>query len=125
MQQSYDWLSRYGYDDGMMACLSKEFVYHFANDSYLKAFNLTLKDVVGKTVSDVFGEDFFESVIRPHALACFMGRKIIYKEWFNFPAYDEPRYMKINYYPFFGAYGKVDGFIVTARHLDGDGEKLP
>jgi len=100
----------------MMALLDKDFIYRAANPAYLDAFNKAPDEFIGHSVSEVFGEEFFNDVIRPYAELCLAGEKINYQEWFNFPTY-ETMYMDINYYPYFGSGNEIVGFIVNARDI--------
>ncbi|MHC4701772.1 MAG: PAS domain-containing protein [Planctomycetota bacterium] len=85
----------------MLALLDKSFTYIAANEAYLKAFKLTREQLIGHTVSEVFGEESFAEVIKPNAERCLAGQEVNYQTWFDFPAY-EPRYMDITYYPYRG-----------------------
>jgi PAS domain S-box-containing protein len=98
----------------MLAILDTSFTYLAANDSYVKAFNVTIDDLIGHTVSEIFGEEFFQTVIKLNADRCMAGEVINYQEWFDFPAY-EPRYMSINYYPYLSDSNIVKGFVVNGR----------
>ena len=110
----------------MLELLYKRFVYLAANASYLEAFKKTPDEMIGYTVSDVFGKEFFETVIKPNAERCLSGEKVSYQEWFDFPVY-EPRYMDINYYPYIDINNEVSGFVVNGRDITErkkTGEKL-
>ena len=100
----------------MMAHLDTSFRYLAANKAYVAAFKKTQEEIVGQTAPEVFGEEFFNAIIRPHAERCLEGEVVTYESWFNFPAY-EPRYMEINYYPYTGLSGKVEGFVVNGRNI--------
>jgi PAS domain S-box-containing protein len=100
----------------MLALLDKRFVYKAANSSYLKAFGKTPDKVIGHMVSEVFGKEFFETVIKPHAELCLAGEEVNYQAWFDFPAC-EPRYMDINYYPYIDSNNEVLGFVVNGRNI--------
>ena len=100
----------------MMALLDKRFVYIAANASYLEAFKKTPDEVIGHTASEVFGKEFFETVIKPNADRCLSGEKVSYQEWFDFPAYG-PRYMDVNYSPYIDINNEVSGFVVNARNI--------
>ncbi|MHC4728609.1 MAG: sensor histidine kinase, partial [Planctomycetota bacterium] len=102
----------------MLALLDKRFVYMAANSSYLKAFGKTPDEVIGHTVSEVFGKEFFETVIKPNAERCLAGEEVNYQAWFDFPAY-KPRYMDINYYPYIDSNNEVLGFVVNGRNITG------
>ncbi|MCP4608614.1 MAG: PAS domain S-box protein [Planctomycetes bacterium] len=100
----------------MLAILDTSFTYLAANDSYVKAFNMTIDDLIGKTVSEVFGKEFFETVIKSNADRCMAGEEVSYQAWFDFPAY-EPKYMDINYYSYSGDDNVVKGFVVNGRDI--------
>ncbi len=100
----------------MMAALDTNFVYVAANEAYLAAFGMTRDEVVGHTVSEVFGEEFFETIIRPNAEGCLEGNKIRYEKWFQFPVHGS-RYMLATYSPYTGPNGDIRGFVVNAKDI--------
>lgn len=102
----------------MIALLDKNFIYLAANPAYLDAFNKAPGELVGHSVPDVFGEEFFNEVIRPNAERCLAGKEVNYQMWFDFPVYGS-RYMDIHYYPYTGADKKVAGFVVNGRDITG------
>jgi len=100
----------------MLALLDKNFVYLAVNEKYMKAFGLTQEELIGSTVSDIFGNEFFESVIRPNAEKCMLGQEVNYQDWFDFPVYGK-RYLEIIYDPFRGPDKEIKGFIVNGRDI--------
>ncbi|MFC1509895.1 PAS domain S-box protein, partial [Candidatus Omnitrophota bacterium] len=100
----------------MMALLDKQFCYIAANTAYLKAFNISYDELIGYTVSQVFGEEFFKEIFKPKADSCLTGKEINYQAWFDFPI-DGKRYMDITYYPYFDTDNKVMGFVVNGRNI--------
>jgi PAS domain S-box-containing protein len=100
----------------MMALLNKRYVYLAVNDAYSKTFNKTRDDLIGRTVAEVFGEESFNSVIKPNADRCLAEEKVNYQDWFNFPALGK-RYMDINYYPHLNNSNEIVGFVVNARDI--------
>jgi PAS domain S-box-containing protein len=100
----------------MMAILDTNFVYLATNKAYLAAFGMTKDEIVGHTVSEVFGEEFFEKIIKPRATKCLRGDKIRYEDWFEFPAHGS-RYMLITYSPYMGEDMKIKGFVVNGSDI--------
>ncbi len=100
----------------MLALLDKQYKYIAANKAYMEAFQLTPEQLIGNTVTDVFGEEFFNTVIRPNADRCLCGEEINYQNWFNYPAFGR-RYMEITYYPYNSVDNKVMGFVVHGRNI--------
>ena len=100
----------------VLAMLDENFVYLAANDAYRKAFRLAPGDLIGRTAIELFGEEFFEDVIRPAAERCLSGESVSYQEWFDFPV-EGKMYMDVNYYPYLDRDGEVKGFVVNGRDI--------
>lgn len=100
----------------MLALLDRNFTYLAANPAYLTAWAKTREELVGHAAVEVVGREFFESVMRPHALSCLAGETVNFQAWYEYPAC-EPRYMDFNYYPYADAGGEVTGFVVNARNI--------
>ncbi len=100
----------------MLALLDKRFKYLAANKAYIEAFKLTPEQLIGNTVADVFGEEFFNTVIKPNADRCLGGEEVNYQDWFEFPAY-ERRYMDITYHPYYNEDNKIIGVVVNGRNI--------
>ena len=100
----------------MMAYLSTDYHYLAANDAYRSAFGLRQDEIIGKTVTAVFGEAFFKQVILPYTERCLSGELVEFKEWFDFPKTGHC-YMNIHYYPHYGRDHEILGFVVNGRNI--------
>lgn len=100
----------------MMALLDANFIYLAANKAYIDTLKLSSEQLIGKTVTAVFGEDFFTNIIKPHAIRCLSGEKVNYQDWFEFPD-TGPKFMDINYYPYYTNTKKISGFVVNGRDI--------
>lgn len=100
----------------MLAFIDKQYTYRAANKEYMKAFDLTTEKLIGKTVGEVFGEIFFNMVIKPHADRCLGGEEINYQDWFDFPSTGK-QYMDINYHPYYADDKQILGFVVNGRNI--------
>lgn len=100
----------------MLALLDMNFIYLATNDAYAQAFGLTPQQIVGHSVTEVFGEQFFDNVIRPHAQECLKGKEVCYQDLLDFPKTGE-RFMEINYYPYASEHQEINGFVVNARDI--------
>ena len=100
----------------MLVLVDKNFIYLSANPAFLQALGMTWDELIGRTQSDVFGEAFFNTAIRPRAERCLAGENVRYQEWIKYPAAGR-KYMDIAYSPYFGPEGEVNGFAVTARDI--------
>ncbi|MBL4939534.1 MAG: response regulator [Lutibacter sp.] len=83
----------------------------------VKNLNSTTQELIGRTPSEIFGKEFFEKKMLPHAIRCMKSEvQVNYKTWFNFPSLGE-KFMEITYYPYYGNGEKVVGFVVNARDI--------
>lgn len=99
----------------MMALLDTRFKYLTANQSYLDAFKITRGELINKTSREVFGEDFYDSAFRSHAVECLKGNETHYSNWFDFPGCGRC-YMDISYFPYYRE-NKIVGFVVNGRNI--------
>ena len=100
----------------MLALLDKEYVYLAANSAYLETFGLTPDELIGHTVVEVFGNEYFDAVIKPNAQRCMSGEQVNFQSWIDFPAL-EPRFMDVNYYPYSDRENEIKGFVVNGRNI--------
>jgi two-component system sensor histidine kinase/response regulator len=100
----------------MLALLDNNFVYLAANNAYLAAFDKSLDELLGNSQQDIFGEDFFNQTIRPHAEQCLQGKDARYQTWFDFPTIGH-RYVDISYSAFITDDSIIGGFVVAARDI--------
>jgi len=100
----------------MLALLDQQFHYFAANNAYLEAFELDPEQIIGMTVAEVFGEKFFETVIKPHAIRCLGGEEVNYQDWFDFPA-QRRRYMHVTYFPYYNEDNEIMGFVANGRDI--------
>lgn len=100
----------------MLAFLDNKYTYLAANAAYMDAFDLTSEQLIGETVADVFGEEFFKTIIKPQADRCLSGEEVNYQDWFDFPSIGR-RYMDITYYPYYDEGNKIMGFVVNGRNI--------
>jgi len=100
----------------MLALVDQRYVYLAANAAYLQAFAKTSDEVIGRTVAEVFGEEFFTTVIKPRAERCLAGEHIRYQDWFDFPVTGR-KYMDIAYSPYLGPDTEPRGFVVSGRDI--------
>lgn len=100
----------------MMALLDNNFTYLAANEKYVSAFGKTRDEMIGSTVAEIFGETFFETIIKPNAEKCLRGEQISYQDWFEFPKTGK-RFMEITYYPYRNQNNSINGFMVNGRDI--------
>ena len=100
----------------MIALMNSDFVYIAVNQAYAESFKLRPEQLIDKTPTEVFGEDFFKTTIRPYAIKCMEGKSVSFETTLDFPAHGK-RMMEINYYPYHDDSGKISGYVVNGRNI--------
>ncbi|TWX72020.1 PAS domain S-box protein [Colwellia demingiae] len=101
---------------GGQALLDDNFVHLVVNQAYVERLNLTIDQVIGKSVSDVFGKKYFESELKRDCKRCLAGEVIRKKKWIKFPS-SHDFYMDIELSPYFLNDGNIYGIMVNSRDI--------
>jgi PAS domain S-box-containing protein len=90
----------------MMTLINNNYVYELVNDSWCRTFGKLREEIIGKKVSEVWGNERFESEIVKKIDKCLEGN--IFKEEDSFIiAGGERRYYEVSYYPFKNAENEI------------------
>ncbi|MDO9548855.1 MAG: ATP-binding protein [Candidatus Marinimicrobia bacterium] len=98
MRKKYEFIANSSKE--FMTLINRNYQYEAVNDAYCYAHNRDRSDLIGQTVSEVWGNEVFKSVLSRNLKQCFEGNEVRYQEWFNFPALGR-RYFDVVYYPYF------------------------
>ena len=90
--------------DEMIAVVNREYRYLLANRAFLVQRGLERGEVVGHSVSEVLGEEFFEKVVKKKLDECFQGNLVRFEMKFVYPELGE-RDLFASYYPIEGPHG--------------------
>lgn len=101
---------------GMQALLNDKFDYLAVNQAYVEKLNLTIEEVVGKHLSDIFGKKYFESKIKGHCERCLAGEVIKLERWMKLTA-EHQLFMEIELSPYYQNDGNIYGIMVNARDI--------
>ncbi len=107
-----------------MALIDTSYVYRAVNQSYVDAVNLrrrggepwTREDLVGRTVGEAMGEEFFRAKIQPHLDRCFAGSEVNVQRWLEVPGTPR-RYLYARHHPYRAEDGSILGTVVIIRDL--------
>ena len=94
--------------------VDQNYVYQYVNRPYCEAFKKKPNDIIDQYVTDIFGQEIFDTILKPHYDRCFAGEEVAFQNWFEFPGWGR-RYMDVRYYPLREADGRV-GAVVTNVH---------
>ncbi|APG27530.1 hypothetical protein A7E78_06555 [Syntrophotalea acetylenivorans] len=68
----------------LIALIDSDYVCRVVNDSYLNAFARQPGEIIDRPVAELFGEEDFDSTIRPHLVEAFNGDTVRYERWVTF-----------------------------------------
>jgi len=102
--------------DNPIGLVDRNFIYQYVNEPYCQALRKSANEIIGHSVPELFGRNFFETVMEHHYKRCFAGENVNYQEWFDFPGWGR-RYMDICYYPFREADGQVTAVVTNAHDI--------
>ena len=86
----------------------------FANKSYLRYWNYTSDQIIGKQLYEIVGDEVFYKYIKPHLDLCFHGNLAHTLFLRNYPILGE-RWMDSDYFPLREPDGKITGAVTMIR----------
>jgi PAS domain S-box-containing protein len=99
-----------------IALVDRNFIYRYVNEPYSQALNKPLREIIGHSVPEMFGQNVFETAMEDHYKLCFAGEDVDYQFWFDLPGWGR-RYMDVRYYPLREADGRITAAIVNAHDI--------
>ncbi len=96
--------------------VDRNFIYQYVNEPYCQAFKKSANEIIGQSVSELFGRKFFETIMKSHYKQCFAGKNVNYQEWIDFPGWGR-RYMDARYYPLREADGQVPAVVTNVHDI--------
>jgi PAS domain S-box-containing protein len=88
----------------LTAVVDRDYRYLLVNSAFLKHNSLDREQVVGRSVSEVLGQEVFEGVIKKNLDACFRGEAVQYEMKHTYPEVGE-RDLLVSYIPIKGPAG--------------------
>lgn len=81
-----------------MTFINKEHAYDVVNQKFANSVGKRKSQIIGRSVSEIWGKELYESVIKEHLENAFAGEEIHYTETFKFGGTN--RHMDVHYYPY-------------------------
>ncbi|MGB3212791.1 MAG: PAS domain S-box protein [Desulforhopalus sp.] len=101
--------------DGV-ALLDKDYRYVFVNKTYERFSGVKKEELIGQTVFDYLGRDFFEHYVKPNFDRCMAGETVNYQEWVDYPTLGT-RFVDVTYFPSRDNNQNITGVIATTRDI--------
>ena len=100
----------------LMSLIDQDYRYVNVNQAYLDAYQKKADEIEGQTITEMFGEQIFQDIIRPNIDRCLLGESISDQYWFDFPG-NEQKFMDAKYNPVREVDGTISGVTVSARDI--------
>ena len=102
--------------EDLMTFVNRDYVYEAVNDIWCSALDKERRNVLGKTIGEVWGDDVFEQHIKPHFDQCFRGEVISYESWLDLGTQGE-RCCDVTLYPYFDSRGEPTHVVTVTRDI--------
>ncbi len=99
----------------MIAVVDREYRYVLANRAYLQYRGLEKEEVVGRSVPELIGKEFFEASVKEKIDECFRGQVVTYELKQTYPKIGD-RYLSISCFPVMGP-GGVDRAVGVLKDI--------
>jgi len=100
----------------LMALLDTQYVHLAINDAYLKFYNRKREDILGRPVSEIFGNRVFTEFMKDRLDECVRGKEVYYYEWFDLATHGR-KYMYVVYIPVIEKDRSVSGVVVSIKDV--------
>ena len=99
-----------------MTLIDRNYVYEAANAAYCWAHGKTREEVVGESVTEIWGADTFENIIKGYLDQCFAGQTVEFEGLFEF-GNRGIGYYHVSYSPYFDRDGTVAYAAVVSHDI--------
>lgn len=98
-----------------LAFVNTDFTYGFANRRYREMWRKHRHEIVGQSVAEILGQEFFRSFVEPHLNKALAGEHVHFQAWYDFSPHPA-RFLDVNYYPYLEA-GEILGVVVRSHDI--------
>ena len=88
----------------MITVVSRDYRYLLANRAFLKHQQMEKEQIIGHSVAEVLGQEFFANIVKGKLDECFQGRAVKYEKRFSYPEIGI-RDLFVSYFPIEGPAG--------------------
>jgi two-component system, sensor histidine kinase and response regulator len=100
----------------LISLIDNNYTYQAVNDTWCNILQLKQEDIIGKTLSDVWGEKTFIEHIKQYVDRCFTGETVSYQLWLDF-GLNGQKYCDVIFYPYFGKKNLVTHIVSVTRDI--------
>lgn len=105
------------YSRSMITIINRKYSYEKANTTFCKAHRLLSDSIVGRSLSDIWGDDTFKAYIKKNIDDCFAGKTVRYEASFETPVLGI-RYFEVIFRPLSTGNGEVTHLLAETTDID-------
>ncbi len=100
-----------------MAFIDTDLIYRAVNQQFIDTFRLPREKIVGKSIVDIIGVEYFETSAKKKLISCLDGEVVNYQiKRMRDGSY---KYLDVNLSPFYNEKGVITGIVSSVRDIDG------
>lgn len=100
----------------LISFVDTQYTYRYVNARYLKYWNKSESEIIGRNIADLMGPALFEQTIKPHFDRALAGHEVAYEVSLDFPGMGH-RHVEVTYLPAFSEAGLISGVVVRAHDI--------
>jgi len=100
----------------LMGLVNREYQFEAVNEEYCTALSKDRVEILGKSISEIFGSEVFNKLIKEHVDKCFEGFEIIYETWLNFPELGK-KFIELAFFPYKNQSNNVTHVVFVNRDI--------
>ena len=99
-----------------MTLVNRDYIYEAVNRSYCEAQNKKQDEIIGRRVSEMWGDQRFHETIKKNLDECFRGKEVHQEAWFEFLGSGRGCF-EVGYYPYYDSDGNVTHAVVVTHDI--------
>ncbi|MDO9513384.1 MAG: PAS domain-containing protein, partial [Elusimicrobiota bacterium] len=100
----------------MQTLINRNYIYESINKAFCEGMRRPRRDILGRSVPEIWGADIFDGTIKKYLDRCFAGEIVNYQDCFVLPGIADGFY-DINMYPYFDGSGEVTHAVVITHDI--------
>ncbi|HDR90384.1 MAG TPA: PAS domain S-box protein [Bacteroidetes bacterium] len=95
-----------------LSLVNRDYAYEAINNAFCSAHNLVREEIIGKKLSEIWGEENFHKEIKKNLDQSFANKEIHYQAWFETPR-DGLRCFEVSFFPYKNKKGEITHTVVN------------
>lgn len=101
----------------MISIINRNYIYEKVNDTFCLAHNIITDSIIGHSISDVWGHETFNDLLKNNIDLCFDGKTVRYEASFHTPQYGK-RHFEVVFRPLSVEGGEITHLLAETFDID-------